>query len=93
MFMPCSVTQGMMVHFIISLLDSMAQERSADNKAVFVGDANSHHSEWLLFSPTHIADNRLDLVRMYALDTVDLFVDTPMGTSDHCFVSCVLQVE
>ena len=37
--------------------------------------------------PTHIACNRLDLV------IVDAVVGTPLGTSDHCFVSCVLRVE
>ena len=26
-------------------------------------------------------------------DIVDVFVGTPLGTSDHCFVSCVLRVE
>ena len=26
-------------------------------------------------------------------DTVDVFVGTPMGASDHCYVSCVLRVE
>ena len=26
-------------------------------------------------------------------DISDVFVGTPLGTSDHCFVSCVLQVE
>ena len=28
-----------------------------------------------------------------APDIVDVFVGTPLGTSDHCFVSCVLRVE
>ena len=28
-----------------------------------------------------------------AIDIVDVFVSTPLGTSDHCFVSCVLRVE
>ena len=28
-----------------------------------------------------------------ARDIVDVFVGTPLGTSDHCFVSCVLRVE
>ena len=35
------------------LLDSMAQVQSFDVKVVFVGDANSHHFEWLeSVSPT-----------------------------------------
>ena len=33
--------------------------------------------------PTHMTGNRLDLV----------ILCTPLGTSDHCFVSCVLRVE
>ena len=28
-----------------------------------------------------------------APDIVDVFIGTPMGTSDHCFVSCELRVE
>ena len=42
---------------------------------------------------THIAGNRLDLVMTDAPDIVDVFVGTPLGTSEHCFVSCVLLVE
>ena len=42
---------------------------------------------------THIAGNRLDLVMTDAPGIVDMFVGTPLGTSDHCFVSCVLLVE
>ena len=42
--------------------------------------------------PTHIACNRLDLVMTDILDIVDLVVGTPLGTSDYCFVSCVLRV-
>ena len=35
------------------LLDSMARVQSVDDKAVFVGDINAHHSEWLeSVSPT-----------------------------------------
>ena len=49
--------------------------------------------EQLVRYPTHIAGNRLDLVMMDVLDVVDVFVDTPLGTPDHCFVSCVFQVE
>ena len=43
--------------------------------------------------PTQIAGNRLDIVMTDVLDIVDVFVGTPLGTSDHCFVSCVLWVE
>ena len=43
--------------------------------------------------PTHLSGDRLNLVMMDVPDIVDVFVGTPMGTSDHCFVSCVLQVE
>ena len=42
---------------------------------------------------THIARNRLDLVMTDAPDIVVVFVGTPLGTFDHCFVSCVLRVE
>ena len=40
-----------------------------------------------------IAGNRLDLVMTDVPDIVDLFVGTPLGTSDHCIISCVLRVE
>ena len=43
--------------------------------------------------PTHIAGNRLDLVMTDVPDIVDVFVGTPLGTSDHCVVSCVVRVE
>ena len=43
--------------------------------------------------PTHIAGNRVDLMMAYVPDIVDMIVGTPLGTSDHCFVSCVLRVE
>ena len=42
---------------------------------------------------THIAGNRLDLVMTNVPDIVDVVVGTPLGTSDHCFVSCVLCIE
>ena len=43
--------------------------------------------------PTHIAGNRLNLVMTDVPDIVDVVVGTPLGTSDHCFVSFVLRVE
>ena len=43
--------------------------------------------------PTHIARDRLDLVMTDVPDIVAVFVGTPLGTSDHCFVSCVHEVE
>ena len=43
--------------------------------------------------PTQIDGNRLDLVMNDVPDIIDVFVGTPLGTSDHCFVSCVLRVE
>ena len=43
--------------------------------------------------PAHVAGNRLDLVTTDAPDIVDVLVDTPLVTSDHCLVSCVLRVE
>ena len=39
--------------------------------------------EQLVRCPTHIAGNRLDLVMTDAPDIVDVFVGTPLGTSDH----------
>ena len=41
---------------------------------------------------THIAFNRLDLVMTGVSGIVDVVVGTTLGTSDHCFVSCVLPV-
>ena len=50
--------------------------------------------ELLVRCPTHITGDRLYLVMMDAPDIVNvLFIGTPLGTSDNCFVSCVLQVE
>ena len=49
--------------------------------------------ELLVRRPTHTAGNRLDLVMTDVPDIVDEVVGTPLGPSDHCFVSCVLRVE
>ena len=49
--------------------------------------------EQLVRGPTHIAGNRFYLVMTDVPDTVDVVVGTPLGTSDHCFISCVLHVE
>ena len=49
--------------------------------------------ELLVLCPTHIACNRLNLVMTDVDDIVDLVIGTPLGTSDHCFVSCVLRVK
>ena len=49
--------------------------------------------EQLVSGPTHIAGNRLDLVMTDVPDMVDVVVGTPLGTSDHCFVSCVLRLQ
>ena len=43
--------------------------------------------------PTHIAGNRCYLKMTDVPDIVDVFVGTALGTSAHCFVSCVLRVE
>ena len=43
--------------------------------------------------PTLITGNGLDLGLTDVLDTVDVVVGIPIGTTDHCFVSCVLRVE
>ena len=34
--------------------------------------------------PTHIVGNRLNLVMTDVSDIVDVFIGTPLGTSDHC---------
>ena len=47
----------------------------------------------LVRCPTDISGNRLDLVMTDVPDVVDVFVGTTLGTSDLCFVSCVLRVE
>ena len=47
--------------------------------------------EQLVYCPTHIAGNRLDFVMTDVPDIVDVFVGTPLGTSDNCFVSRVLR--
>ena len=47
----------------------------------------------LVSCPTQSAGNRLDLVMTDIPDIVDEVVSTPLGTSDHCFVSCMLRVE
>ena len=56
MFMPFTVTQGMMVHFmIVSLTLYLGCNQFPEHKAVFVfvGNANADHSEWLeSVSPT-----------------------------------------
>ena len=49
--------------------------------------------EQLACFPTHFAGNRLDLAMTDVADIVDVVVGTPLGISDHCFVSCVLHVE
>ena len=49
--------------------------------------------ERLVSCTAHIAGKRLDLVMTDAPDIVDVFVGTPLGASDHCFVSCVSRVE
>ena len=49
--------------------------------------------EQFLRCPTHIAGNGLDLVMTDVPDIVDVGVGTPLGISDHCFVSCVLRVQ
>ena len=43
--------------------------------------------------PAHIAGNRLDLVITDVPYIVSVLVGTPLGTSDHCFISFVLRVE
>ena len=47
----------------------------------------------LVHGPTHIAGNKLDLVMTDAPGIVDVFIGTPLRTSEQSFVSCVLWVE
>ena len=42
---------------------------------------------------THIAGNRLDLVMTNAPDILVVSVGSPFGSSDHCYVICVLPDE
>ena len=46
----------------------------------------------MVHGPTHIAGNRLNLVVVNVPDIKDVVIGTPHGTSDHCFISCVLRV-
>ena len=48
--------------------------------------------EQLVRCRTHIAGNRLDFMMTDVPDILDVF-GTPLETTDHCFVSCVLRVE
>ena len=54
-------------------------------------DRHEHDAgfEQLVRCPTHIAGNRLDLVMSDATDIVDVFVGTPLGTSDHRSLLCI----
>ena len=62
-----------------------------------LSESNIEHQlltiEQLVRCPTHITGNRLYLVMTDVPDIVYVFVGTPLGTLDHCFVSCVLRVE
>ena len=49
--------------------------------------------EQLVHCPTHIAGNRLYFVMTDVPDIVDVVDGSQPGTSDRCFVSCVLCVE
>ena len=48
---------------------------------------------WFVPGLTSFAGNRPELVMTDAPDTVDVFVGTPLDTSDHYFVSYVLPIE
>ena len=54
---------------------------------------NRSGCEQFVRCPTYIAGNRFDLVMTDVPDIVDVFEGSPLGISDHCFVSCVLRVE
>ena len=66
-----------------------ANERNGRDAVDF---CNLSGCEQLVHCPTHSPGNRLDLVMTDVPDIVDMVVSTQLGTSDHCFVSCVLRV-
>ena len=47
----------------------------------------------LVSQPTHISGNRLDLVLTDAPGAVDVVVNTPIGSSDHCAVSVSARIQ
>ena len=69
---------------------SFSYDRYGSNALDF---CNQSGCEQFVRGPTHTAGNRLDLVMTDVFDIVDVFVGTPLGTSDHCFLSCVLRLE
>ena len=119
MFMPFTVTQDTIVHFLtVSLTLCLGYSQLMIKQSLYllvmrilinpsgwslylllIGTGvitdicNLSSCEQLVRCPTHIAGNRVDIVMTDVPDIVDVFVDTPLGTSDHCFVSCVLLVE
>ena len=54
---------------------------------------NRSGCEQLVPCATHIAGNRLYFVMTDVPDIVNVGLDTPLGISDHCFVSCVFCVD
>ena len=59
----------------------------------FLDFCNLFGCEQLVRCPTHNASNGLNIVVTEVPDIVDVVVGSPLGTSYHCFVSCVLRVE
>ena len=49
--------------------------------------------EQLVRCTNHITGSRIDFVMTDAPDIVDMFLGTPMGTSVHCFFSCVFHIQ
>ena len=72
-------------------MESVSRTDQHGRDALYICDLSA--CEQLVCCPTHIARNRLDLVMTDVPDRVDVFVGTPLGTSDHCFICRVLRVE
>ena len=92
--MPFTVTHGTMVHFMaVSLTIARVQLMIRQSLSVIP----ILISEWLKsVSPTDLhGRDALDFCNLKTdvPDIVDEVLATPLGTSDHCFVSCVLRVE
>ena len=87
-------SRSLLVMRMLITLSGWSQVSATDRHGSDVLDFyNPKGCEQLVRGPTHIAGNRLDLVMTDVHDIVDVVVGTPLGTSDHCFVSFVFRVE
>ena len=78
---------------VMPMLITLSQSRTDRHGRDALIFCNLSDCEQLVLCPTHIAGNRLVRVVTDVPDIVDVIVGTPLGTSDHCFVSCVLRAE